>query len=100
MQPNALFVGLIGMERMRCIWIYHRNVQGGLIMNEADRTAIENLINVVDFLLKQVEQENIGYQYSLTKDGSFIETNIATEGLYEARDSLESVKEWYRNAGH
>ena len=69
-------------------------------MNELDRTAIENLINVVDFLLKQVEQENIGYQYSLIKDGSYIETNMAIDGLYEARDSLESVKEWYRNAGH
>lgn len=85
---------------MRYIWIYHRNVQGGIIMNEADRTAIENLINVVDFLLKQVEQENIGYQYSLTKDGGFTEANIVIEGLYEARDSLESIKEWYRNAGH
>ena len=69
-------------------------------MNEKEYEMLGDLISIVKFLLRQVENVETNYNsVSFTRTLLNIDagTRITITGLDEARDSLHCVEEWYKS---
>ncbi len=64
-------------------------------MDEKDREMIGNLIDVVKFLVKQVENEEKKFNKQISNAG-YSTTFVHIEGLQEAEFTIENVEDYFK----